>query len=80
MPKPKAKGQVTIVTIILALVSLVVFEGLYPALNSFIQNLLPQVDSNTGLLVQLIPFFLVAGIVLSIVFYIIPQRQETRNG
>lgn len=75
------KGQFTIVALVMTFVAIIVFIAIYPVLNTFIQQFLAESeDATLNMLVQLLPFFILLGIVLGIIFYIVPQRQVVAGG
>lgn len=72
------KGQMTILALIMIVFTLVVFAVLTPTLTSFINATVVNggLDSNAAALMQMIPFFLILAIVLSVFFMAIPQRPQ----
>jgi uncharacterized BrkB/YihY/UPF0761 family membrane protein len=70
------KGQITIVGIISILVVLVVFSAIMPLLNSVIGNASAEADETTSFLLNLIPFFIVIAIIMSIFYYAKPYFQR----
>lgn len=69
------KGQMTIIGVMMGFVALVVYAAFLPAINDVIDDILPEVDAMTGLVVRLIPFVLVIAIIGSIILYMRPQTQ-----
>ena len=75
------KGQFTIVAMVMTFVTIIVFISIYPVLNTFITQFLAESeDATLNMVVQLLPFFILLGIILAIVFYAIPQRQVVQGG
>lgn len=71
------KGQFTIVSLMVVFVTLIVYMiAVYPVLNTFITDFVAEsTDENVNMVLQLIPFLILLIIILSEVFYIIPQRE-----
>lgn len=67
-------GQFTVVALIMVFIMLLMFVKFYPTMKDFIDELIPQVDELTGILISLIPFFIAAAIIMSITWYIIPKK------
>lgn len=72
--KFELKGQFTVVALIMVFIMLLMFVKFYPTMKSFIDELVPQVDELTGILISLIPFFIAAAIIMSVTWYIIPKK------
>jgi len=72
------KGQFTIISLMMIFVTLIVFAVLYPTLSQYIELAQAEMenDTTTSIMLGLIPFFIVVGIILSIIFYVIPHREE----
>jgi len=70
------RGQFTIVALVAVLITLIVYGALYPLIAAQIALLIPQVDGTTGMVLNLIPFFIAVAIVLTVVFYALPQQQQ----
>jgi len=74
------KGQFTVIALVMSFVAIIVFVILHPILNTFIEQFVAESDDATmNMLVQLLPFFVLIAIIMSIVFYIIPQRQQVQG-
>jgi hypothetical protein len=66
----------------MVLVMLIVYSQLYPVIELYlmgnesrnITGLIPNSDPATATLLGLIPFFIALAIIMSILWYIIPQR------
>lgn len=70
------KGQFTIFALVMVFVSIIVFVILYPTINTFITDFTANSsDTTLNMVIQLLPFFMLLAIILSVVFYAIPQRQ-----
>lgn len=67
-------GQYTIVALVMTFIMLIMFAKFYPTIKTYIDELLPQVDELTGTVIALIPFMIAIGILMSVVWYIIPKR------
>ena len=74
----KMKGQYTIVALIATLITMVAYAVLYPVLTGFINPLILNItvsDPYTATMLQLVPFFILLSIVLSLVFIVLPVRE-----
>jgi hypothetical protein len=69
------RGQFTIVSLIEILIMLIVYSKLYPVLEPFITDLVNVSDPATGAILGMVPFFIAVAIIMSITWYIIPQRR-----
>ena len=69
-------GQFTVIGLMVVFVTLIVYVAIYPALNEIIQTNLSQFDPTTQLIIKLIPFFLLLAIILTVVFYVVPHREQ----
>lgn len=75
------KGQFTVIALVMVFVSLIVFVVLYPVIASFIATFVAgSSDTTLNAIVQLLPFFIVLAIIMSIVFYMIPRGQGSPQG
>ena len=69
------RGQLTIVGIILIFVAVIVFVAIYPALSHTIEGFTnDSSDTMLNILVNLIPVFIVLGIIISLFMYVSPYR------
>ena len=71
----RLKAQFTLWTLMMVFIMLIVFSKMYPTIKELIDDLIPQVDELTAILVSLIPFIVVSAIIMTIWFYVIPHRQ-----
>ena len=71
----RIKAQFTLWTLMMVFIMLIVFSKMYPTIKTLIDDLIPQVDELTAILVSLIPFIVVSAIIMTIWFYVIPHRQ-----
>lgn len=72
------KGQYTIVALIATLITMVAYAVLYPVLTGFINPLILNItvsDPYTATMLQLVPFFILLAIVLSVIFIVLPVRE-----
>jgi hypothetical protein len=69
------RGQFTIVSLVEILIMLVVYSKLYPVIEPFITSLINVSDPATGAIISMVPFFIAIAIIMSITWYIIPQRR-----
>jgi hypothetical protein len=69
------RGQFTIVSLVEILIMLIVYSKLYPVIEPFILNLTNVSDPATGAIISMVPFFIAVAIIMSITWYIIPQRR-----
>lgn len=67
------KGQFTIVSLVMVLIMLIVYSQLYPVMEPFITDLIGESDPATATLISLIPFFIALAIIMSVLWYIVPQ-------
>lgn len=67
------KAQMTFIAIIMVFMMLIVFSVFLPEINSVIDDATPDLDARSSTLLTLIPFFLVLGILLSVLTYSRPQ-------
>jgi len=75
--KGEMKGQFTIVALIMLLITVMVYTFIYPAFWSVIEPQLSGIsDPSVVALIQLSPFLMMVAIFVSIIWYIVPQRQE----
>lgn len=69
------EAQFTLIALVMIFIMLIVFSIFLPIMNPYINDIVNNTnDPATATLVQLIPFFIVVAILLSIIYYIIPQR------
>lgn len=71
--KTKMKGQFTIISLVMVLVMLIVYSQLYPVMEPFITDLIGHSDPATATLISLLPFFIALAIIMSVIWYIVPQ-------
>ena len=71
----RLKAQFTLWTLMMVFIMLIVFSKMYPTMKTLIDELIPQVDELTAILVSLIPFIVVSAIIMTVWFYVIPHRQ-----
>jgi hypothetical protein len=69
------RGQFTIVSLVEILIMLIVYSKLYPVIELSILNLTNVSDPATGAIISMVPFFIAVAIIMSITWYIIPQRR-----
>ncbi len=69
-------GQFTIVSLVMVLVMLVVYSQLYPTIEGYITTLVGESDPATATLLSMLPFFIAIAIIMSVLWYIVPQRQQ----
>ena len=70
----KMKAQFTLWTLMMVFIMLIVFSRLYPIMKELIDELVPQCDELTGIIVSLIPFIVASAIIMTIWFYVVPHR------
>jgi len=71
----KMRGQFTIISLVMVLVMLVVYSQLYPTIETYISSLITTSDPATATLISLLPFFIALAIIMSVLWYIVPQRK-----
>jgi len=64
-----SKGQMTIPSVIMAVITLIVFLALLPVVNEVISDHSGDMDTMTALIVDLYPLIVILCIVASVVFY-----------
>lgn len=71
------KAQFTIISLIMVFVMLVIYSQLYPVMKPFIDDLIGDLsgDPATAAIIGMIPFFIAVAIIMSVLYYIIPQRR-----
>jgi uncharacterized BrkB/YihY/UPF0761 family membrane protein len=69
------KAQFTLISLIMVFVMLIIYSQLYPVMKPYIDSLVGEVDDATAILIGLIPFFIALAIIMSVLYYIIPQRR-----
>ena len=69
------RGQFTIVSLVEILIMLIVYSKLYTVIELSILNLTNVSDPATGAIISMVPFFIAVAIIMSITWYIIPQRR-----
>lgn len=74
--RKRISGQFTIVSLVMTLVMLVVYSQLYPTIEGYIQTLIGESDPATATLLGLLPFFIAIAIIMSVIWYIVPQRNQ----
>lgn len=67
------KGQMTFIAILVVFMMLIVFSIFLPEINIVIDETTPELDARSSALLNLIPFFLVLGILMSVFTYSRPQ-------
>jgi len=61
----------------MVLITIMVYVFIYPAFWSVVEPQLANIDdASVVTLIQLSPFLMVVAIFVSIIWYIVPQRQE----
>lgn len=75
LTQTRMKGQFTIVSLVMVLVMLIVYSQLYPIVEYYINQLIGYSDPATATLISLLPFFIALAIIMSVLWYIVPQRR-----
>ena len=70
----KIKAQFNLEVLLMSFITLVVFSHLYPTMKEMIDDLVPQTDPLTAILVQLLPFLIISAIIGTIWKYTLPKR------
>lgn len=68
------RGQFTIISLIMVFVMLIIYSQIYPVMKPYIDSLVGESDTATAAIIAMIPFFIAVAIVMSVLYYIIPQR------
>lgn len=68
------KAQFTIISLVMVLIMIIVYSQLYPIIEPFLKSLMNNSDPATATIIGLIPFFIALAIVMSVLWYVIPQR------
>jgi len=75
------KGQMTIVLLLSTVITIFLYSAIYPILDQAISTALSyNPDPATAIMLKLIPFFLLLFIVLGVLWYVIPHREEVYYG
>lgn len=69
-------GQMSLVGIVSAFISLVVYVALLPAINDVINDALPELGSMEQTIIQLIPLILLLTIIMGIIIYGTPHWER----
>lgn len=79
--KTTLKGQMTLVTLIALLLTLLVYMTLLPVLNPFIESTVTYLEADPNemtdmiiMVLRLVPFVMLLAIILSALQYAIPRR------
>jgi len=67
------RAQIGIIGIIMIPIMLVILSAMMPLMVDRIENVSAQVDTTTGLMLDLIPLVLVVAIIVSAILYIVPM-------
>jgi uncharacterized membrane protein YedE/YeeE len=68
-------GQFTIVALVMTLVMIIVYSQLYPVIETFLTPLILDSDPATAALLTMLPFFIAIAIIMSVIWYIVPQKR-----
>lgn len=68
-------GQFTIVALVMTLVMIIVYSQLYPVIETFLTPLIASSDPATAAMLTMLPFFIAIAIIMSTVWYIVPQKR-----
>jgi uncharacterized BrkB/YihY/UPF0761 family membrane protein len=74
----RMKGQYTIVALIATFMTMIAYAVMYPVLMGFLNPLILNIttsDPYTATMLQLVPFFIILSIVLTVIFIVIPVRE-----
>ena len=65
------KGQITIGTILITIITIILYVSLLPTLNTIINNTLPSIEGDvmTTSILLLIPFLMLIGIIIGFFSY-----------
>lgn len=63
------KGQFTIIALIMTFIMLVVYAAFLPAINEVINQILPNADTMTQMVIKFIPLTIALVILMSILLY-----------
>jgi len=70
-------AQLTIVSVLMIMITLLLFVYIYPTFWAVVSPQLENIDDSAVVtFIQLAPFLMVVAIILSIVWYVIPRREE----
>lgn len=69
----KRKGQQTLIVPLILIMMLATYAAMMPTINDLINDILGSVDSSTQALLRLIPFFMIASLLIGIVFHSTPS-------
>lgn len=66
-------GQLTIVGLLTIFLELVVYAAMLPSINQVVNDLMPNLDPTSQMIVSLLPLFLTVAITANIFIYMSPQ-------
>ena len=73
----KHSAQVTIVILILTVIALLVYAALLPTVTDFITPIADSLDNQgdhmTATILRMFPFFILIGILISFLWYVMPK-------
>ena len=69
----KRKGQFTIIALMMTFIMLLIYAAFLPAINEIIADVLPQVDSMTGIIISMIPLAIAMMILSTVLVYGRPE-------
>lgn len=72
--RTRFEAQFTIISLVMVFVMIIVYSQLYPTIETFLTPLIAGSDPATATLLSLLPFFIVLAIILSVLWYVVPQR------
>lgn len=74
----KLRAQVTIVVLLLTFVALMVYVAMLPTVQAYIEptaaSLEQSGDQMTATLLRMFPFFMLVGILIAFLWYVMPRR------
>jgi len=73
----KARAQVTVVVLLLTFVALMLYIAMLPTVTDFITPVADSLDQSgdhmTATMLRMFPFFLLLGILLAFLWYVMPR-------
>ena len=73
-----SRGQMTLVAILMVMVALLMFATVLPTITYAIDLATPNLSGMSAVVLQLIPLFMIIGIVMTIFLYSSPQQAGRR--
>ena len=73
------KAQFTIIALVMLLITLIAYVYIMPVFISIINSQIGNFPSDIAVVISLVPFLILIAILVSIVWYIVPHREESKR-